>query len=313
MIFYCLGIDHNKTQLAIREFAYYRRLEILRFLNRLDSQAEVLFTCNRIEIYGVSSNQEALERDIQSFKSKFAPVFDQAYLKLGLSQVVNHGLRLACGLESQILAEKQILGQLESWIRKEPFSKLTKTIWLEVLAAAKELRQRLDLDRIQNSLASIVLEDLILNTGLSSKKVLVLGTGKVAKDFSETKFSDINLYFFARKKIKKARLLAKDSGAQAFLLEDLSREIVDSDCLIAATSSPHHILRKQFLAKATGFRKQPLYIYDLAMPRDIQPQAGEISGVVLKNLEDLAENFRRHNETVFKGRQSAQSVSFAPG
>jgi len=311
MIFYCLGIDYKKTHLAIREFAYSQRAEILRFWNESRRETEVLFTCNRIEIYGVAKSQAVIEKDIYSFKRKFFPLFEQVYLKLGLEEVISHALRLALGLESQILAEKQIFKQIDSWIKKDSFSWSIKNIWLEVLARAEKLYQELGLDKLQSSLSDIVLEDLIFNTGWGQRKrVLVVGTGKVAKDFSETKFPNIDLYFFARKKIKKARRLAKNSKAKAFLLEDLSRELIDADSLIAATSSPHYILRKEFLAKSLELRKRPLYIYDLALPRDIEPEAADIPGVFLKNLEDLAENFKRRNERLFKSRQPAQSTSF---
>lgn len=312
MIFYAIGIDYKNTHLALRELVYSQRAAIMRFWKQPGREAEVLFTCNRIEIYAVSRSQAVLEKDIYSFKRSFFPFFEQAYLKLGLEEVIGHALRLALGLESQILAEKQIFLQLNSWVRKEPFSWPIKTVWLEVLAVAEKLRQELDSGRATSSLSDIVLEDLILNTGWSSKKkVLVVGTGKVAKDFSETKFPDIELYFFARKRIKKARRLAKNSAAKAFLLEDLSRELLDADGLVTATSSPHYILRKEFLAKALGLRKRSLYIYDLALPRDIEPQAAAIPGVFLKNLEDLAENFKRYNEKLSKSRQPAESISFA--
>ncbi|MBU2265557.1 MAG: hypothetical protein KJ977_00780, partial [Candidatus Omnitrophica bacterium] len=180
MIFYCLGIDHRKTDLATREQAYFKKRQILEFWRQPARKAEVLFTCNRIEIYGFSQSRSALEEAVSAFKRELAPLFKQAYLKLGTDEVTGHALRLACGLESQILAEKQIFLQLQSWLGEETFLWPLKQLWLEVLAKTKGLRQSLALEGLSSSLSDIVLEDLILNTGWGlRKKVLIVGTGKV--------------------------------------------------------------------------------------------------------------------------------------
>ncbi len=340
MIFYCIGIDYEKTPLAVRELAFWQREEITRFWKAPDREAEALFTCNRVEVYGVAKDRVVLEKDIFAFKRKFSPVFKQIYLKLGLNQVIRYALRVACGLESQILAENQILQQIDSWISQEPFSQLIRDVWSEVLDVARSLRQEVGLSRNQSNLSEIVLEDLILNTGWGiKKKVLIVGTGKVAQIFTENRFPDVDLYFFARKRIKKARRLAKKLSAKALLLEDLAEELRDADGLIAATSSRHYILRKEFLARAVQLRKKPLYIYDLALPRDIDSQAVDIPGVFLKNLDDLDTILKRHNGnfriyaqlvrdlieayipviegeisgTLSKGRKPAKSASFAAG
>ncbi|MCF7908094.1 MAG: hypothetical protein K9L86_04400 [Candidatus Omnitrophica bacterium] len=299
MNFYSIAIDYKNTPLSLREHACLRRDQIVRFWKESVFESEVLFTCNRVEIYGLAENTELLIKDIANFKSQFHPIFEKAHFIQDTQGVIRKALRLACGLESQIVGERQILEQLDSWVRRDSFSWPIKNLWRGVLTSSYDLRQQLDLFGNENNISEIVLEDLIFNTGLASKKkVLIVGTGKIAKMFSESKFTDLELYFFAKKKIKKAQSLARKNSAKVFLLDNLSEELLGADCLVSATSSPHQVLSSKLLVKVIRLRKKPLYVYDLALPRDIDFELTKIPGVFLKNLDSLSDLCKRHNQSM---------------
>jgi len=307
MIFYLIGIDYKTVPLSIRESAYRQRQEIYDFWQSVEGEAAVLFTCNRVEVYAVAEDMFSVVKNTDLFQSRFPDIFGNAYIKEGRGKVIRHALRLASGLESQLFGEGQIMEQLKSWKSQDSFPPLLKNIWSEILGLAHDIRVRSALNKSQHSIAELVLEDLIPRVSLNGrKKVVVIGTGKIAQLFAESCTAGINLYFVSRKKHSRARQLAKRAGGRAILMDDLSDALMTADVLISATSSPHYVLRKHQLFPITGKRKGILYIYDLAVPRDIEPDVKNIAGVCLQDLDDLAPIFRRHNQRLSRHVQRTE-------
>ncbi|MBU4312634.1 MAG: hydroxymethylbilane synthase [Candidatus Omnitrophica bacterium] len=283
MILYLIGIDHKSATIQEREPLYRRRSEITDFWKGIGEDHVALFTCNRIELYGISEDIFSVSRAIGLFQERFPEFSEYSYVKEGRDEVIEHAFRLACGLESRIIGEKEILKQLDSWIKEDSFPLIWKNIWSEVLDRAKHIRASSGLDSVKNNIAKIVFKDLGFK-----KNIVIIGTGKIAQIFSENKPLGVNLYFVARKKHKKAKRLAKESGGSAVLLDDLGKLLLGADAVISATSSPHYVLRKEHFLDILQKRNRPLFLYDLAVPRDIEPGVGRIPGIFLQNLDDLA-------------------------
>jgi len=299
MIFYCIGIDYKKTPLILREQAYRRRDEIIRFFKERNSQTEVLFTCNRIEAYGLVCEGAAVSRLWQELKENFGDIFKNSYLRCGLLAVARHALRLSAGLHSQILGESQIFSQLVNWSGQEGFPEILGRFWSEVLAKAKDIIRQLPAGARQTDIAEVVLADIAKKLRFkSSKEIIIVGTGKVAQLFARQPAEDRHIYFVARKKQSRAKQLAALVGGDILSITDLPQLLPRVDVLISATSSPHCLIKGVSLLSGAGRRQNPLYIYDLAVPRDIAEEVGRIEGVVLHDLESINEIIAPYNRAV---------------
>ena len=297
MVLYLIGVDYNTANLKVREDIYKLRDEITCLWQAPGQEKAVLFTCNRIELYGLAGDIFLASSEIEKFRERFSLVFKHSYVKQGSQEVIEHALRLAVGLESQVKGEREILEQLRRWIRQEPFPRTLKRIWTEVLISSEEIRSGSDLNDRNNNIAGIIFDDLDKRfEQKQEKEIAVIGTGKVAQIFAENNRDGINLHFVARRKLNRAQRLARRSGGKAILPEGLGGLILSVDAMVSATSSPHRVLNHGHFSNIGARRKPPLYLYDLAMPRDVAPDVKDIPGVFLQDLDDLGVVFRRHNK-----------------
>lgn len=290
MNFYYLGIDHKRTSLEKREEAYRMREEIEFFCRHMMTDAAALFTCNRIEVYGVAESEKDAVRDIGLFRDRFPNFYREAYVEYSTRGALRHSLRLATGLESQLIGEKEILKQLRSWSKRLSSNSQLRYFWDKVILNARKIRMTSGFNQVNADIAKIVLKELS-----ESKKIVVVGTGKVADLFAENNTNGIEMIFVARKKHKKAKQLARKASGSAVLVDHLSEEARDADILVSATSSPHYVISLEQMFEISRSRRKDLYIFDLAVPRDIEPGAGNIPGIFIKNIDDLITNFDNHN------------------
>ena len=299
MIFYLIGIDYNAASLQTREAACKRRKDIYDFLKVRQPKTAILYTCNRVEIYGTAENAFGLLGFLKELRKEFFDLFERAYVKQTSKGAVYHALALACGLKSQLIGERQIFRQLNSWLDQENFPEQLKRVWIEVLVEAENIRKESALYKKEANIAELVAKDLIKRLGLKKRlKLVVVGTGKIAQLFAKVSLAKVELYFASRKKHQRARQLAKLSGGEAILLKDLDSFLLDADALVSATSSPHYVISKRLLREVGSKKKNIFYVYDLAVPRDIEPTAKNIGRIFLQNLNDLESVFIKHNKSV---------------
>ncbi|MDP2921546.1 MAG: hypothetical protein Q8O12_04165 [Candidatus Omnitrophota bacterium] len=297
MYFYLTGVDYKSAPLSARENIYRKRKGIIDFWqSRHPGKTEALFTCNRIEICGVAESHEEAFKNVAEFNRVFPDFSRRAYFKYGKDEIFRHGLRLACGLESQLHGELQILSQLEAWSGKESFNPALKEFWQEIIFLSEKIRGETGLDTRDDNIAPLVYHDFINRRGpLGPFKVIVAGTGKIAELFARYRMPQAYLSFVAHKNYVKAESLARASGGKAYGFEDLAELLLDADMFVSATSSPHHILGKSHFKEAVSSRAHELYVYDLAVPRDIEPEVAGLDGILLNNLEDLDRLFKKRN------------------
>ncbi len=310
MSFWLIGIDYKKTPDKIRQGAYRLRRDIVNYWKNVNpGGAAVLFTCNRIEIYGrVSDAQEAAE-GINAFRSIFFRYFKDSYTYIGHEDVLRHGLRLACGLESRLKGEKEILKQLDAWYADKDFPEPLKDLWGYILESAREIRQEAGLDKNCINVAFLVFSDLRRHVdSLKKPKILVIGTGKVAELVAEKRPHRAHIFFAARKKKAKAQALALKAGGRILSPEKIPGHLTDADVVISATSSPHYVLTLDKVKEVLKTRRQPLYIYDLAVPQDVSPDVGALSFVILKDLNSLTGGRHLYNEAMLKQLELAGNL-----
>lgn len=309
MIFYCLGIDHKGTKLEVREAASRKRDSITHSWQSLNQASAALFTCNRVELYGVARDLSSMSKATNALRSGFPILFKNAYLRQGRERVIKHALELASGLHSQILGEGQIYQQLSSWVGQALVRQPIKNLWIKVLSSAQDVRAKLGISQRGTDIADIVLGDLAQRIGsLRLREVVVVGTGKVAELIADKRIPGVNLHFVSRKRESKARQLAKASGGRAISLDNLLDALTYADGLISATASSHYILEREELLRVVNRRDKRLYIYDLALPRDIEPEIRGIRGVLLQNLDDLNVLFKEYNRSLRYCVQQAENL-----
>jgi glutamyl-tRNA reductase len=305
MYFYLIGIDYKIAPIEIREAAYWQRARLNGFLaEHYADRATILSTCNRFEIYGLTENRHEAEAAVADLKGRFAAFFNGAYVVYQENNVLRHLVRLAAGVESQVLGELQISGQLGAWAGQDRFPVSLGRLVYDALLAANDIRIEHGLNRPEKNIAVHIYDRVLAEAGPDRLlNMVVLGTGSIASLFADYKPRDVRLSFAARKNILKAAGLAERSGGDAFLLQELPGRLVDADVLISATASPHRILGKNYFSKIAMLRKKDLYVYDLALPRDIEPAVKDIEGIVLRNMDEVTLN------ADVKNRHTSESFS----
>lgn len=294
MTSYLIGIDHKRTPLKVRETAYRMREEIARFWEGANpGKTAMLVTCNRIEIYGVTGSKNSAAAMIRDFQKAFQQ-FKNAYKYYGGHGIFRHGLRLACGLESQLPGEYQILEQIEGWIRSEGFPRHILGILEKAVEISKAIRAEAGLDKGAVDLASLLFHRLKREMPLNRRRrVIVIGTGKIAELVAKKVPDSVKLSFVARKKRAKAERLARIAHGEALLPEELPVRLVDADSVISATSSAHYVLKKIHFKEALKARRRLLCIYDVAVPADAAPGVASIPFVRLVSLNGLIRAFNK--------------------
>jgi glutamyl-tRNA reductase len=305
MTLFLLGIDHKIAPINVREAVYWKRREIAEFWDSYGPcQAAILSTCGRFEIYGAATDAFEAKRLISEFQTRFDEYFAGAYIIYGEDSVLKHLARLAAGLESQIKCESQIYEQICNWAGRKDFPIALANLAHDALLAGHEIRAVSGGHRNANNIATLLYEQL--SKGHDSDELLnivVAGTGKIAELFASYKPQGPRISFAAHKNILKAEVLAAKTDGKAFFLKDLPRLLLKADILISATSSPHRVFDRNYFSKIAVSREKELYIYDLALPRDVDPAAKHIKGIVLKNIDEVILNAH------IKNRLAAEPVS----
>lgn len=254
-------------------------------------------TCNRLEIYGLSHTADDAFGDIKKLFEACPELGKAAYVKYGEKDVFRHALRLAAGLESQIEGELQILSQLKSWRLKRGLPLPLAWLWDNAISLAGYIRATSGLDSETTDIASIVLQDLAGRLGREGvSHIAVIGTGNIAELVARYRPKGCRLTFVAHKNINKAESLAGSSNGEAIDIKYLPRVVTNARAIISATSSPHYILKKEHFADIAKRTGGELYLYDLAVPRDIDPEVRTMAGVLLQDLDDLDGAIKRAGE-----------------
>jgi len=267
-------------------------------LERVEECA-VLKTCNRVEIYVVSARGEKVLFDL----AKKARVSSRIIDFHDHDESLLHLLRLASGLESMIIGEDQILGQMKDLVQMA--AKAGTTGWMldtafkKAIAVGKRVRKETQINERSVSVgsAAVDLAQEILGD-LSGLSVLVIGAGETGELISRALLArDISSLVVTNRTYSSAQCLAQCLGAQAVPFEEMKDHLKTADVVISATSAPHYILLKEDIEKAMTGRDDKLLIIDIANPRDVDEAAAEIPGVELHNIDSLknisSENMRQ--------------------
>ncbi|MES2218112.1 MAG: glutamyl-tRNA reductase [Pseudomonadota bacterium] len=307
------GINHKTAPVEIREKAVFATEKLAIYLADLLAhenikEAVILSTCNRSELYCDAGNAELLFewfcRQHNLSARELKPVW---YIYHGAA-AVQHIMQVACGLDSMVLGEPQVLGQM-----KEAFSEscaagsvgpLFNRLFQQVFAVAKDVRANTAIGACPVSVASTAVNlAQQLCPELTGATVLVIGAGDTAELVLRylTLRAPENL-LIANRNLEHANALAKKYAVEVFSLDDLSKALLRADIVISATGSVQPLITKTLMQSILSLRKKhDITLIDIAVPRDIEAQVGELPGVQLRCIDDL-KTIIQHN---LRGREHA--------
>lgn len=298
----CVGTSHRTAPVQVRERVAFLEGRVgaasalLRARDGLH-EAVLLSTCNRTEAYVVASDPSAGARSVLEFWCDYhgldgAEVEPYVYSLSG-TDAVRHLFRVAAGLDSMMVGEPQILGQVREAFRAARSAHATgpllDALFRHAIAAGRKVRQRTGIERGSLSVpaAAVTLARQLLG-GLAGRRVLVLGAGEMAElTVRHLVEAGCGTVVVCNRTLEHARPLAQRLGGVAVRFDELSASLREADILVTSTAAPHPVVEPELVAPAVAGRREPLVIVDIAVPRDVHPAVGELPGVRLFNVDDL--------------------------
>ena len=298
-----LGLSHHTAPVALRErFAFGEAripvaLQILRDSGAAE-EAVILSTCNRVEIYAATPLEPrnafpALREFLVTCHDYRNPLSDEIYM-LHEPHSVHHLFRVACGLDSMVLGETEILGQLkrayEMALQAGHTAARLNKVFQRAFNVAKLVRTTTNIQRGAVSVGSVAV-DLAgkIFSSLNDRDVMIIGAGDTGEKTARALLSrGARSVIVSNRSYDKAVTLAAELGGRAIQFSEWPAEFAALDIVISSTAAPHYILDRAKLEPLMKARRnRPLLLIDIAVPRDIEPDVSLMPNVYLYNIDDL--------------------------
>ncbi len=308
-----LGISHKTAPVALRERLAFTEAEAVEFARTATAtpevrEAVVISSCNRTEVYLVVGDAVQAEGDILSLLARRADIrpteLAEAIYSPRNCDAARHLYRVTAGLESMIVGEAEILGQVrrahEAALAAGCTGPLSNRLFTAALTTGRRVRSETAIGASRVSVPSIAV-DLALSVlgDLERRHVVILGAGETS-ELTARRLADhgAGTIFVANRHADRALSMAQRFGGSVVGLDKLPEQLELADIVLSSTASPHPIVGRDELALVMAERGQrPLLLIDIAVPRDIDPGCGELEGVTLYDIDDLQEVAARNIST----------------
>ena len=314
-----LGLNHRTAPIEVREKFSIDKDAIRRGLENLDdydglNEAVILTTCNRSEIYAVTS--EGCETNVYQFLNDLIGGVDKNFLyEFDGDTCAAHLFEVAAGLDSLVLGEGQILSQVKEAysIAKsaQATSTILNTLFHRAIASGKRVRTetKIAYNSVSVSSAAVDLASKKLN-GLEGRSALIFGAGKMAQLTAQHLLSHgLKKIFVANHHLSRAEEMAAKIGGQAVAWEDAFTSAAHVDIIITSTGAPHYVVKpwqtQQLMTRRDG---RGIIFVDIAVPRDVDPEVGKIKGVTLYNIDDLESVVERNLQARQREAEIAKTI-----
>ena len=310
-----LGLNHNTAPIEVREQVVFAGDEVSRACERLTDidgvdEAVLLSTCNRTEFYVITNDggrgrlQDWL-RDERSLDQGFA----NSLFTLDTEEAIRHIFRVACGLDSMVLGETQVLGQLKDAFRSAQqagtVGQQLGRLFQHTFSVAKKVRTDTEIgaNPVSIASASVRLAQQFF-AGFEKHTALLVGAGVTIELVAKHLVGkDIGRLFVANRDVERARNLASKFGGYAVPLSELEGTLPEADILITSTAAPEAIITANMVKAAMKTRKhKPVFAVDIAVPRDIEPEVAKVRDVFLYTIDDL-------QKVIQEGQTSRQAAA----
>jgi glutamyl-tRNA reductase len=267
------------------------------------SELVLVATCNRVELYGVTPQvtRQAIQRLFEVLSGDDLDFSRYIYVKEGV-EAAKHLFAVAGGLDSMVLGETEITGQVKQAYQlaqeAKLTGKLTNRLFQTALQVAKEIRTQTGIGRGATSVGSVAVElaERIFDKDLSHKTVMIIGAGKMGEAcVKHLAKKAARAVLVANRSFERAENLAREFGGRAVRFDQFLDAMAEADIVVSSTGCPHTILHRDDLAALMPARRnRPLFLIDIAVPRDIDPDVQQLNNVYLYNVDHL-ESLVREN------------------
>ena len=304
MQLFAFGINHQTAPLSVRErFAFGVEAMEPALHNLVEhgaaKEATILSTCNRTEVYCNTHEPAQAINWLAKSRQMEAHEIEPYLYTLQREQAVKHAFRVASGLDSMVLGEPQILGQLKQAVRYAEeagtLGFLLHKLFQRTFSVAKDVRTQTEIgtNLISMAAAAVKLAERIFPS-IAEQRVLFIGAGEMI-ELNAVHFAARSPKYItvANRTLERAQVLARRINGHAITLNDLPEQLAQHDIIVTCTASPLPILGKGMVERALKTRKhRPLFIVDLAVPRDVEEEVAELNDVFLYTVDDLSEVVR---------------------
>jgi glutamyl-tRNA reductase len=318
-----VGLSHKTAPIEIRErLALPERTlkESLLYLNNYPEVKEkvILSTCNRVEVYAEVKELEVGTESIKDFLSSYHKLpreeFERYLYTLYHKEAIAHLFRVSASLDSMVVGEPQILGQVKDaylWAKEANATGIIlNQLFERAFSVAKLIRTetRICENAVSISFAAVELAKKIFGT-LKGKTVLLVGAGEMA-ELAARHLSNqgVETILVANRTFERAEVLAKELGGKAVRFGEIEKELLQADIVISSTAAPHYLVEKKQIAYIIKARKnRPMFFIDIAVPRNIDPAINELDNVYLYDIDDLhtvvEHNLKEREKEALKGEE----------
>ncbi len=324
MYLVAVGINHHTAPIEVREKLAFGKAGLeavaadLKKITLLKGFV-VLSTCNRTEIYAaVNQIQEGL-----------ATISDYLHLKAGLDhelgrqyfqrwtcyEVIDHLFRVAAGLDSMILGETEILGQVrdayDNSSRLQTGNNILNTLFQEAIRVGKRVRTVTGIDQHPASVGYAAVELVRQALGdLQGRTVMIIGAGEMGElTLKHLVCQGVSTVLVSNRSFQRAEALAEEYGGEAIRYDTLFDQLMRADIVISCTTAAHFVIPADKVRFALEARSErPIFFIDIAVPRDVEPDAGNIPGVFLYDIDDLEQVILEHTDERNSAAQAADQI-----
>jgi len=316
------GLDYKNTPVEIREKVSFTPKNIEKAYERLKQDARVkeaiiLSTCNRSEIYAVTKNTEDEKNYLKNFYPQFFNIEKkelEKYINFRTKEdVINHLFEVACGFQSLVFGEDQILGQVKNAYNKsleyKSAGKFLNRLFIDSITTAKKIKTRTGISGNSVSVSSIGVKLIEQKLGtLSNKKVLIIGLGKMSRlTVKNILDRNVDAVFVTNKTKRKITDFIKEfPEVKEIDFKDRYEAMKGVDAVISCTSAPHFVVNKEKFIQYC--QNKPLCILDLAVPRDVDPDIRELDCVELYKIDDLEKIAQENTEKRFALKKKGEEI-----
>jgi glutamyl-tRNA reductase len=301
MQLFTFGINHQTAPLAVREQVAFNEdgmENALRDLveNGAAKEAAILSTCNRMELYCNAAHPQHAVDWLAQYHHLPRKEIEPYLYTLPREHAIKHSFRVASGLDSMVLGEPQILGQMKQAVRQAEqagtLGFLLHKLFQRTFSVAKDVRSQTEIgaNLVSMAAAAVRLAERIFPS-ISEQRVLFIGAGEMielnAVHFAARSPKHITV---ANRTLERAQTLSRRLNGTAITLTDLPEQLAHHDIIVTCTASQLPILGKGMVESALKARKhRPMFIVDLAVPRDVEAEVSELDDVFLYTVDDIAE------------------------
>ena len=300
-----LGLNHHTAPVELREKLAFQPEEVVVALNKIRQELNVpecviLSTCNRVELYTLLPERDGLASRLENFLTQFhqieAKQLSQRFYWHLQPDSVRHLFRVAAGLDSMVVGESEILGQVreayaqavESGAVGSVFHRLFQT----AIRTGKEVRSKTRIGQGAISVSSVAVElAKRIFQDLKTKTVLTLGAGQMGQaTLISLQEQGAGSIVVANRSFENALAAGSQVGGEAIRLSEVDSALLKADIVICSTASAEYILKQSHIRQAMNARHhRPLFLIDISVPRNLDPAIGELENVYLYDIDDLEE------------------------